>query len=256
MPNPFELDMPPRRVMNLMFVVDTSGSMCGNKIASLNTAVREALTDVGEISHNNGDAQIKIAALQFSNDAQWMYPTPIDAEDFQWQDLKADGLTNFGDALKQLNNKLSRSHGFMAEPTGSRPPAIILLSDGEPTSQFEEELEKLKQNPWFNVAIKIAIAIGDDANKDMLAKFTGNIEAVITVHNVNQLKKVIRTASSLSSTFGSRSTKVGEGENTDEGNNKEIVDSIIDGIKDDNDLDGVDFGDSTNNSGSDDWGDW
>lgn len=56
--DPFAIDAVPRRVMHLIFLVDTSGSMSGAKIASLNTAVREALNDVGEISRNNSDAQM------------------------------------------------------------------------------------------------------------------------------------------------------------------------------------------------------
>ena len=87
--DPFALDAIPRRVMPLIFVVDTSGSMAGEKIASVNTAVRETLNDVGEISKNNADAQIKVAALQFSSGAQWMYPQPMESETFKWQDLEA-----------------------------------------------------------------------------------------------------------------------------------------------------------------------
>ena len=127
--DPFALDAIPRRVMPLIFVVDTSGSMAGEKIASVNTAVRETLNDVGEISKNNADAQIKVAALQFSSGAQWMYPQPMQSETFKWQDLEASGITSLGAAYAELNEKLSRSHGFMAEPTGSRAPAIILLTD-------------------------------------------------------------------------------------------------------------------------------
>ena len=47
--DPFAADAVPRRVMHLIFLVDTSGSMRGAKIASLNTAVREALNDVGDL---------------------------------------------------------------------------------------------------------------------------------------------------------------------------------------------------------------
>ena len=145
--NPFVLDALPRRVMPLIFVVDTSGSMDGAKIASVNTAVQDTLNDVGEISRNNADAQIKVAALEFSSGVQWMYPQPIESETFQWQDLEACGVTSLGAAYAEHNEKLSRSHGFMAEPTGSRAPAIILLTDGMPTDEWKHPLAKLKNNP-------------------------------------------------------------------------------------------------------------
>lgn len=258
--DPWDVEVLPRRVMPLIFLVDTSGSMTGAKIASLNTAVREALNDVGEISRNNSDAQIKIAVLEFSSGTNWMYPQPIDAESFVWQDLEASGLTSFGEALKELNEKLSKTHGFMAEPTGSRAPAIILLSDGEPTDEYQHALEKIKGNSWFKVGVKVAIAIGDDANTNILAEFTGNIESVITVHTVDQLKKIIHTVSVTASQVASQSASVGaESENTPSGlsdPNNMVIDSLTNDINTDPTLAGIDQGDSTTNSGTDDWGDW
>lgn len=258
--DPFAADAVPRRVMHLIFLVDTSGSMRGAKIASLNTAVREALNDVGEISKNNSDAQIKIAVLEFANDIQWMYPQPQDSETFQWQDLQADGLTSLGAAYNELNDKLSRSHGFMAEPTGSRAPAIILLTDGQPTDEYRHALDKLNCNRWFKSGVKVAIAIGDDeTNVDTLAEFTGNKEAVITVHNVDQLKKIIHTVSVTSSMVASQSASVGASSNDSTASadlNKQVTDNITNTIASDQTLNGVDQGDSKANFGTDDWSNW
>ena len=258
---PFKVEPVPRRVMPLIFMVDTSSSMGGAKIAALNTAIRESLNEVGEISKNNADAQIKIGALEFSSDVQWMYPQLQDSESFQWQDLQAGGLTSFGAALNELNNKLSKSHGFMSEPAAMRAPAIILLSDGEPTDEYKHALEKIKGNNWFMIAVKVAIAIGDDANKDILAEFTGNIEAVITVHDINQLKKIIRVVSVTSSMVGSQSAPVGN--QTGNGTTPvvgdpqtQVVDDLQNKINTDSTLTGVDQGASTANAGTDDWSDW
>ena len=50
----------PRKVMTLFYVVDTSGSMYGSKIGSVNSAMEEAITsDLPEISAANDDAEIK-----------------------------------------------------------------------------------------------------------------------------------------------------------------------------------------------------
>lgn len=262
MPDPFSVEALPRRVMPLIFVVDTSGSMDGAKIASLNTAVREALNDVGEISKTNADAQIKVAALEFSSGANWMYDQLIEAESFQWQDLTAAGLTSFGAACEELNQKLSRSHGWMSEPTGTRAPAIILLSDGEPTDEWSHALEKLKGNQWFKVACKVAIAIGDDADKDVLTDFTGNKESVITVHGVEQLKKIIHTVSVTSSMVNSKSSSVG-GNTSITGTpapiadpTQQLVGVLQNDVNSDPTLTGVDMGSSTANAGTDDWDNW
>ena len=78
-----------------------------------------------------------------------------------------------------------------------------------------EETEVIHENPLeeayasFQQAIKIAIAIGTDANKDVLKEFTGNIEAVVEVNNIEALKKIIRLASVTASTIGSQSSTAG-----------------------------------------------
>ena len=199
----------PRRTMTLFFVIDKSGSMQGNKIGAVNDAVVNVLPMLDEISTANPDAEIKVAALEFSTGTNWLYNEPKLASDFVWQDVQAEGLTSLGAACIELNNKLSRS-GFMQSASGSFAPAIILLSDGGPTDDFEKGIATLKNNNWFKAAIKIAIAIGDDADKDVLTKFTGTNEAVFTVHNIEALKQIIRVVAVTSSQIGSKSSTAGD----------------------------------------------
>jgi len=199
----------PRKVMTLFFIVDTSGSMDGSKIGAVNLAIREVLPMLDDISSNNADAEIKIALLEFSSGARWLYDTPKPASDFIYNDLSVSGLTDLGEAYQALNEKLSRKGGFMNETTGAFAPALILLSDGEPTDNWQSGLKKLKENKWYQAAIKVAIAIGNDANKEVLKQFTNNIEAVIETHNIDSLKTIIRTVSVTASQIGSQSSSVG-----------------------------------------------
>lgn len=195
----------PRRTMTLFFMIDTSGSMAGSKIGAVNDAVVNVLPLLEEISAENPDAEIKVAALEFSTTCHWLYNEPKPANEFVWQDVQANALTSLGEACKELSSKLSRS-GFMKSASGSFAPAIILLSDGAPTDDFASGLAMLKQNNWFKAAIKVAVAIGDDADKEVLAQFTGTNEAVFTVHNIEALKQVIRIVAVTSSQIGSKSS--------------------------------------------------
>ncbi len=195
----------PRRTMTLFFVVDKSGSMQGSKIGAVNDAIVNVLPMLDEISASNPDAEIRVAALEFSTGTNWLYSEPKLASDFIWQDVRAEGLTSLGAACVELNTKLSRN-GFMQSASGSFAPAIILLSDGAPTDDFDKGIEALNNNNWFKAAIKIAIAIGDDVDKDVLKRFTGTPEAVFTVHNIDALKQIIRVVAVTSSQIGSKSS--------------------------------------------------
>ena len=114
-----------RKTMVLFFLVDTSGSMYGEKIGSLNDAIRETVPDLKDLSQSNPDAAIKIAVMQFDTNVRWLYPQPIDSEQFRWNDLQAGGLTELGAALLELNGKLSKTQ-FMQEAAGSYAPVLIL----------------------------------------------------------------------------------------------------------------------------------
>lgn len=235
----------PRRTMTLFFLIDTSGSMEGNKIGAVNDAVANVLPMLDEISAENPDAEIKVAALDFSSGVKWLYSEPKLASDFVWQDVSAGGLTSLGAACVELASKLSKS-GFMQSASGSFAPAIILLSDGGPTDDYESGLSKLKANNWFKSAIKVAIAIGDDADKEVLKQFAGNSEAVFTVHNIDALKQIIRLVAVTSSQIGSKSSAAGESTKQDQ-----VIDAVKKAAED---IKGAESASSVDTSAYDD--DW
>jgi uncharacterized protein YegL len=218
--------------------------MEGNKIGALNDAIANIIPMISEISNTNPDAEIKVAALEFSSGTTWLYDEPKNAEDFIWQDQKASGLTSLGEACIQLEKVLHRE-GFMKSASGSYAPVIILLSDGGATDDFDKGIEKLKQNNWFKAAIKIAIAIGDDADKDELKKFTGNLEAVIEVHNIEALKQIIRIVAVTSSQIGSKSTTA-----TDTTKQEQVIEEINQQI---DNVDGANSAADPSNASDDYW---
>lgn len=201
-----------RRVMTIFFLVDASGSMQGAKMGAVNSAIEEMIPDLRDLSESNADAEIKLAVLKFSTDCEWVSPAPVSLECFgDWEPIAADGLTALGAACSELCSKLSQKTGYMtreASPFGYYAPVIILLSDGGPTDDFEGGIAKLKANKWYRSALKIAIAIGNDADNEMLTRFTGNKELVIPVNNSSTLKKIIRFAAVTSSQIASTSSSV------------------------------------------------
>lgn len=207
--NPLEAVEIARRQMTLFFIVDTSGSMDGEKIAAVNTAIREVLPEIADISSENADAKINVACLKFATNVDWLF-RPTEVEGLTWTDLNAGGMTMFGEACNELNKRLSRNE-FLDSPTGNFAPVLFLMSDGQPTDEYKQALANLSENRWFKVAIRVAIAIGDDADKNVLAEFTGSPELVLTAHTPEALKQMIRFVSVTSSKIGSRSSGIGVG---------------------------------------------
>ncbi len=243
----------PRKKMTLFYAVDTSGSMTGEKIGSVNSAMEEALTvDLPEISVANDDAEICVAIMQFSSGCSWITPSsgPIALGDVIWNDLQANGLTDLGAACVELDKKLSRNE-FLESQTGAYAPVILLFSDGGPTDNWEKGLEQLKKNNWFKHAIKIAIAIGEDADKNVLATFTGTPESVIAVNDKHTLKALIRKVSVRASEFQSHSKQASDVETTPEEDSANIVKEVKNEISQEAGASGNPI--KVDDSG---WGDW
>jgi uncharacterized protein YegL len=200
----------PRRILTIFFMIDTSGSMSGAKIGAVNSAMEEVLVDLQDVE--GADAEIKMAVLTFSDGCEWLTPQPINL-DSTWTNLTAGGLTDFNAACQELNDKLSVSHGFMDSASGCYAPVLFLITDGYPTDDTDNGdngINALKKNGWYNAAIKVALAIGDSANKTLCENFTGNSETVVVAHNSEFLKKVIKkiavTSSQVASSGRSRTT--------------------------------------------------
>ena len=243
----------PRKIMTLFYVVDTSGSMTGDKIGSVNSALEEAITvDLPDISTANDDAEIRVAIMQFSSGCSWITPTsgPIAIGDVIWNDLHASGLTDLGAACVELDKKLSRNE-FLESQTGAYAPVILLFSDGGPTDNWEKGLEQLKKNNWFKHAIKIAIAIGEDADKNVLATFTGTPESVIAVNDKHTLKALIRKVSVRASEFQSHSKQTSDVETSPEEDSAKIVQDVQTEITQEAGTNGDPI--KVDDSG---WGDW
>ena len=193
-----------RKTVVCFFLIDVSKSMKDEKIAAVNNTMRDLLPDVKKFSDNNPDAQIKIAIMKISDKPEWITPRPMDFDEFSWSDLCAnDCASNFGEAFRMLNCKLDKNE-FLEDKVGNLAPFLCLLSDGGPTDDFYGGLDELKKNRWFRHAIKIAIAIGDDADKQVLADFTEYPEFVLEVKTKEQLKKMIKFVyvKSLKRAFG------------------------------------------------------
>lgn len=223
----------PQKVMTLFYIIDSSRSMGGEPIRQVNSAMRNAiLTDLPRLAYDNDDADIRIAALRFSTETEWIPDIgPISVKHMDsWKDLRAGGWTNLGKALNELNNKLSQK-AFMSSVSGSYAPVLFLLSDGGPTDEWESALKNIQLNNWFRNAIKIAIAFGKKAKPEILARFTGDNKSVISVYDPSLLYELIRLISLRSSDFQSKSRSVTDANKSPEECSVEIVKNVVEEIK-------------------------
>jgi len=161
------------RPLHFIWIADSSGSMASDgKIQALNNAIREAIPHMQKVADENPNAQVLVRAIKFSNGAQWHISQPTAVADFKWEDLSAEGETHMGKALQMVAEQLK------IPPMTDRalPPVLVLISDGQPTDDFQGGLKALMDQPWGKKAVRIAISIGADADDEVLQMFIGHSE--------------------------------------------------------------------------------
>jgi hypothetical protein len=122
-----------------------------------------------------------------------MHNKPLNISEFTFKELSLSGeKVDMGAAFDALHTQLTNLD-FENNYDSLCMPIIILFSTSQPTDDWSIRLSKLYKNSLFNYnSIKLAVAIGDDANKDVLQKFTGTSEGVFETHNISGLGKIIR----------------------------------------------------------------
>jgi len=148
---------------DVVFVLDTSGSMAGPKLEQAKKALLFCV--------ENLNAEDRFEILRFATEVEPLFQQLTDASDERRKqarafikDLKPLGGTAIDEALKQA---------LAARPTkGDRPYVVIFLTDGRPTVGTTDETEivtRVKNNGQGNVRV-FCFGIGTDVNTHLLDK--------------------------------------------------------------------------------------
>ena len=147
-----------------------------------------------DVADENPNAEVIVRAIKFSDGAQWHIAQPTEIHNFRWTDLDAGGVTDMGAALTMVAVALQIEN----MPPRGLPPVLLLISDGQPTDDFARGLKALLDQPWGLKAVRVAVAIGDDADLEVLQTFIGNTEVKpLRANSVQELVKKIRWASTV-----------------------------------------------------------
>ena len=216
------------RPLHFFWMVDCSSSMAGDRIGAVNHAIQECIEPMREEAAGNPNAQLYIHTLKFASGASWVTAEPVPIEEFAWEDVEANGITDMGKAFELLAGQLS----MPPMPARALPPVIVLLTDGNPTDDWKRPMEKLLKMPWGKKAVKVAIAIGKDAERSVLEAFTGNPEAVLDAGNPEVLTHFIKWASTVASAVSnptSNPMEVGDVQETEQSSQETQEPRMLDG---------------------------
>lgn len=154
--------------------------MDGAKICSVNDTMENIISELKLYSENES---VNINVLSFARKAKWMYKQACSIKDFQWNILTASGMTSLGNACKLLAKNIEKN-------AGNDEIKILLISDGLPTDDFEDGINKLNAVLASIKSHRFAIAL-EGADIPTLTTFTGIKDNVFQLESLDDLMEIM-----------------------------------------------------------------
>lgn len=177
------------RPLPVIVLADTSGSMGENgKIEALNAAMKDMVKTFGEESRLR--AEIQVGLITFGGKAQMHLPLVAAHGVAGFSEFRAEGVTPMGAAFELARQLLEDKDRI---PSRAYRPVLILLSDGQPTDDWEVHFKALRDSERAQKATRLAMAIGPDADEAMLKNFANDVEApIFRAHNARDIHRFFR----------------------------------------------------------------
>jgi uncharacterized protein YegL len=158
------------RRLPVYLVLDTSGSMTGEPIEAIKNGLSTLLTALRSDPHALETAYLSV--ITFDSDARQVVPL-TDLASFQEPTLTAQGTTSMGEALSLVSSCIEREvQKSSPEQKGDWKPLVFLMTDGQPTDDWQRGLSNFKN---IKTGMVVACAAGSGADATILKQITDNV---------------------------------------------------------------------------------
>ncbi|MEC4815060.1 MAG: VWA domain-containing protein [Scytonema sp. PMC 1069.18] len=162
------------RRMPVIILADVSGSMSvDGKIETLNRALSEMIASFAE--EEDVRAEIYVAVITFGKGGATIHQSLTAASQIQWTDMEAIGSTPMAAAFELAANVIEDRNQIASR---DYYPTIVLVSDGQPTDErghltdnWKQPLQQLLNSSRASKALRLSMAIGADADYEVLKEF-------------------------------------------------------------------------------------
>lgn len=158
------------RRLPVYLVLDTSGSMTGEPIEAVKNGVQVLVSTLRQDPYALETAFLSI--ITFDSTARQLVPL-TELSMFQVPEIQASGPTALGEALSLLANRAGTEvTKTTSEIKGDWKPLVFLMTDGEPTDNWQRGLVDFQKQKFGMV---VACAAGSGANTNTLKQITQTV---------------------------------------------------------------------------------
>ena len=155
-----------------------------SKIQILNDAVRRMIDSFA--AEERMETEFLISIITFG-DRVAQHLAPGVASSVHWTDMEADGRTAMGAAFSLVKRLIEDKNVI---PSRAYRPTVVLVSDGQPTDDWEHPLEALITGGRSAKCFFMSMGIGDDSGTQVLARFISQTPVLAEVNGTPVLNTV------------------------------------------------------------------
>lgn len=170
------------RPLPVIVAVDRSGSMCGSRMDALNFALNNFIESLQRES--NPYVEIQVAFYSFGSEATCDVPLTSISSIKHAPNYAANGLTSMGMAFREIKDLIENLE-YIAPKAYN--PIIVVVTDGSPTDDHYTPLEAFIRGGRSAKSTRIAMALGEDADRKMLSRFVSEPEYLIYGHDEHDI---------------------------------------------------------------------
>lgn len=167
------------RRLPVYLLIDTSGSMKGEPIQSVNVGLQTMMASLRQDPHALDSVHLSI--ITFDKEAKLLLEL-TELSNVQLPEITTpdSGPTFLGAAFEMLIDRMNFEVQYSTDDVkGDWMPLLFVMTDGKPSDLqiFNEQVQKIKQ---MNFGSIIACAAGPKAKEEYLKEFTDNVVSLDT----------------------------------------------------------------------------
>lgn len=196
--NPNNYKAPEAKKLPVILLLDVSGSMSGAKIDSLYDATIDMIETFAAAQAKEQIIDVAIITFGDSVDLHTRYTPVKDLQAKGISKFKASGMTPMGTALRMAKDMIDDKN---ETPSRIYRPAVVLVSDGAPNDDWKSPMDKFINDGRSAKCQRFAVAIGNDADRSILERFTQDPNTVLFAEDAKDISEQFKTISMSISTM-------------------------------------------------------
>ncbi len=154
------------------------------KIQIMNQAVKQVIDTLA--TEERMETEFLVSIIVFGDRAEQHLP-PTAASSVKWTDMTANGNTAMGEALKMAKELIEDKN---VVPSRSYRPTVVLVSDGQPTDEWQVPLESFINDGRSSKCFFMAMGIGEAHGIKVLDRFISKTPVLAEV-NGHVIKNIV-----------------------------------------------------------------